>query len=79
VILRGAAASDLPDPAALAGLRQPTLVLAWEGDPGHPLSTAERLAAELPHATLCVARKLADLGAWPRRVAEFCAGLGPRG
>jgi pimeloyl-ACP methyl ester carboxylesterase len=78
-ILRGAAASDLPDSAALAALRQPTLVLAWEGDDGHPLSTAERLAAELPHATLDVARKVADLGAWPNRVADFCAGLASRG
>jgi pimeloyl-ACP methyl ester carboxylesterase len=72
-ILRGAAASDLPEPDAVAQLRQPALLLAWEGDDGHPLSTAERLAELLPDATLSVARRLPDLGAWPQLVAEFCA------
>jgi pimeloyl-ACP methyl ester carboxylesterase len=74
-ILRGAAESDLPDPGALGRLRQPALLLAWEADTGHPLATAERLAALLPNATLSIARKLADLGAWPRLVADFCARL----
>jgi pimeloyl-ACP methyl ester carboxylesterase len=72
-ILRGAADSDFPDAGAVARLRQPALLLAWEGDDGHPLSTAERLAELLPGATLSVARRLQDLGAWPRLVAEFCA------
>ena len=72
-VLRGAAASDFPEPDAVAKLRKPTLLLAWEGDDGHPLSTAERLAELLPEATLSVARRLQDLGAWPQRVAEFCA------
>jgi 3-oxoadipate enol-lactonase len=77
-ILRGAAASDLPEPARVAKLGQPTLLLAWEGDDGHPLGTAERLAELLPNATLAVARKLADLGSWPGLVAGFCAELGAR-
>jgi pimeloyl-ACP methyl ester carboxylesterase len=77
-ILRGAADSDLPDPDAVARLRQPALILAWEGDDGHPLSTAERLAELLPNATLHVAQRLADLGAWPKRVADFCAGVAQR-
>jgi pimeloyl-ACP methyl ester carboxylesterase len=72
-VLRGAAASDFPDPEAVARLRQPALLLAWEGDDGHPLSTAERLADLLPDATLSVARRLPDLGEWPRLVAGFCA------
>jgi pimeloyl-ACP methyl ester carboxylesterase len=72
-ILRGAAASDFPDPDTVAYLRQPTLLLAWEGDDGHPLSSAQQLAELLPGATLSVAKRLADLGAWPGRVAEFCA------
>jgi pimeloyl-ACP methyl ester carboxylesterase len=77
-ILRGAADSDLPDPEAIARLRHPALLLAWEGDPGHPTSTAERLAELLPDATLSVARRLVDLAAWPGLVADFCAGLGRR-
>ena len=72
-VLRGAAASNFPAPDAVARLRQPTLLLAWEGDAGHPLSTAQRLAELLPGATLTVAHGLRDLGTWPRLVAEFCA------
>ena len=43
-VLRGAAASDLPAPEAIAALEHPALILAWAGDPGHPESTADRLA-----------------------------------
>ena len=75
-ILRGAAASDLPAPAAIAKLSQPTLILAWRGDDGHPLSSAEALRGLLPHAELLVAERLADLAAWPKRVARFLAELG---
>lgn len=76
-ILRGAAASDLPAPERIAQLTQPALLLAWEGDAGHPLASAERLAELLPNGSLHVARQLADLGAWPGLVADFCAGLAP--
>lgn len=73
MVLRGAAASDLPAPEAIAELAHPALVLAWETDAGHPVSTAERLAALLPHAELHVADTLAAIGTWPRRVAKFVA------
>ena len=53
-MLRGAAASDLPDPAQLRGLEIPALVIATRGDPGHPLSTAEKLVELLPNAELRV-------------------------
>jgi pimeloyl-ACP methyl ester carboxylesterase len=69
-IVRGAAASDLPEPAAVAKLPQPVLILAWRGDEGHPLSSAEALARLLPQAELLVADRLADLAAWPKRVAR---------
>ena len=72
-VLRGAATSDFPLPDAVAKLRQPALLLAWEGDDGHPLSTAQKLAELLPGATLSVAKQLQDLGGWPQQVAEFCA------
>jgi pimeloyl-ACP methyl ester carboxylesterase len=72
-VLRGAAASDLPGPDELAALAQPALVLAWDGDEGHPLSTAERLAELLPHAELQVATHLRDVLGWPARVAAFLA------
>ena len=64
-ILRGAGLSDLPAPDEVARIDVPTKILAWVNDPGHPLSTAERLATLLPHATLSVARTPGDVEAWP--------------
>lgn len=78
--MRGAASSDLPDPAALRSLRAPALILAWRGDPVHPLATATRLAELLPHAELHVAGSFDAVRAWPARIAAFvqAAGGGPR-
>ncbi|MEV0584618.1 alpha/beta fold hydrolase [Nonomuraea sp. NPDC050310] len=75
-VLRGAGASDLPDPEDLAKMGVPTLILAWAGDPGHPVSTAERLAALLPAADLHVATTRAELASWTGRVSGFLAGPG---
>ena len=72
-VLRGAAASDLPPPEALAGIAVPTLVLALAGDPTHPVASAEGLAAAVPGATLHVADDLDEVADWPRRTAEFLA------
>ena len=76
-VLRGAAASDLPAPDAVKGLSQPTLLLAWETDRGHPVSTSERLAALLPHAELVVARRLRELAAWTDRLETFLESVAP--
>jgi pimeloyl-ACP methyl ester carboxylesterase len=73
-VLRGAGATDLPPLDQLAGLDQPTLVLAWEGDPGHPVSTATALAGALIRAELVVAPSLAEVTHWPGRVAAFLQG-----
>ena len=70
-VLRGAAASDLPDPDAVRDVTVPTLLLAWETDPGHPVSTAERLAELLPDTELHVARKLRELASWTNRLEAF--------
>jgi len=69
--MRGAADSDLPDRAALRELRVPALILAWRGDPVHPVSTATRLAELLPRAELHVATTLDEIRAWPERIAVF--------
>ena len=76
-ILRGAADSDLPSPEELAAAvgDRPVLVLAWETDAGHPVSTAEALVDALPHAELHVATEPADVLRWPERVASFVAPL----
>ena len=70
-VLRGAARSDLPRPDALAQLTLPVLLLPWVGDPTHPLSTAETLAATLPDARMDVAESAADVDRWPAVVAGF--------
>lgn len=74
-IMRGAAASDLPPLAQLATIEQPALILAWAGDPGHPVETAQALADTLPNATLHVASSLAEIEAWPSLVQPFLAAV----
>jgi pimeloyl-ACP methyl ester carboxylesterase len=70
-VLRGDAASDLPDPEALRGLGHPALILAWADDPGHPVSTAEKLRGLLPGARLHVSPDYADVRSWGDRAAAF--------
>lgn len=70
-VLRGAALSDLPPPAALAAIDVPVLVLAWSGDPGHPLSTARSLAATMSDARWEIADTPGQLRRWPQVVAAF--------
>ena len=74
-VLRGAGASDLPAPDDVRKIEVPTLLLPWDTDPGHPLSTSERLAELLPKAELHVARRLEDVGTWTDRVETFLASL----
>lgn len=69
-IFRGAAQADLPAPDAIAGIKVPTLVLAWIEDPGHPLSTAERIAELVVDSELVIARTPADLALWPQLLHE---------
>lgn len=72
-VMRGAGASDLPSPEQLAGITQPTLILAWAGDPGHPVSTAERLAELIHGSELVVSETSAHVLTWGRRAAAFLA------
>jgi 3-oxoadipate enol-lactonase len=72
-VLRGAAASDLPDADAVRAVTAPTLLLAWETDPGHPVTTAERLAELLPDTELHVAHRLGDLASWTDLLEAFLA------
>ena len=71
VVLRGAGDSDLPAVERLGAIAAPALVLAWVGDDGHPLSTAELLAETLPDAELQVAQDLGDVLGWTDRVEAF--------
>jgi pimeloyl-ACP methyl ester carboxylesterase len=72
-VFRGAGVSDLPSPEQLRALPHDTLILAWATDPAHPLSTAEKLAALLPHSQLQVAHTVDDIRGWGALAAQFLA------
>lgn len=69
--LRGAGYADLPSLEAIATIKTPTLVLAWSGDPGHPVSTARALEATLPNVEMHVADTAAEFATWSDRIAQF--------
>lgn len=68
---RGAGHAQLPEPEVVAQIAAPTLVLAWTGDPGHPVSTAQRLGELLPRCEVVLASTAEDLSTWTDRVASF--------
>jgi pimeloyl-ACP methyl ester carboxylesterase len=70
IVLRGAATADLPPKEELSRIDVPTLILAWTGDPTHPLRTATRLNELMPHSRLVVARTPYGVMAWPGLFAE---------
>lgn len=72
-VLRAAARSDLPRLDEVRSIIVPTLLLAWEGDPAHPVATAQALADAMLQSDLRVARDLADVKAWPSVIEEFLA------
>ncbi|TYL45511.1 alpha/beta hydrolase [Nocardioides sp. BGMRC 2183] len=77
-LLRGAALTDLPAGADVAGIDVPVTVLAWSEDPAHPVSTAQALVAVLPQARLEVAHTPADVARWPQLLCEDVAAHNPR-
>lgn len=74
-ILRGAALSDLPSAEEVHNVIVPTLILAWDSDPGHPLAVAEELASLMIQNELHVAQSRDDLQKWPDLVANFLAAI----
>ena len=70
-IFRGAATANLPPRDLVEAITVPTLVLAWSGDPGHPVSSAEALVELMPHAQLSVAATWDDLRGWTDRLLRF--------
>jgi 3-oxoadipate enol-lactonase len=77
-VFRGAGHADLPTREQVRTITVPTLILAWSGDPGHPLSTAEALAELIDGSRLVVARTRAELDAWTSTAAAFLDSLGWR-
>jgi 3-oxoadipate enol-lactonase len=73
--LGGAARSDMPDQALLHQLQVPALILAWEDDAAHPVSTATKLAASLPDVRGLVICQPDDISAWESALVEFVKGI----
>jgi len=71
VVLRGARRSDLPAPERIAEIDVPALILAWDTDPVHPVSTAQRLDELLGDSVLHVSRTADDIRTWGKRAAAF--------
>jgi len=71
LVMRGAAEANLPERAELTKIDVPVLVLAWTGDPVHPISTAEELAGLIPDTELHVASTASDVHEWTARTNGF--------
>lgn len=76
-VFRGATTADFPTREEVAGIDVPTLVLAWTGDAGHPVSTATELTDLLPQARLELASTWDQLQTWTTRAADFLNQLTP--
>lgn len=70
-VMRGATTANLPTREQIAAIRVPTLILAWTGDPIHPISTAEELVSLIADAELHVASTAEEFGSWTGLVARF--------
>ena len=75
-VLRGAGMSDLPTAEEVRTITAPTLLLPWDTDPGHPMSTSEVLLSLLPTAERHAAYSLEEVGTWTDRVEDFLASIG---
>ncbi|MEZ5570710.1 MAG: alpha/beta hydrolase [Halioglobus sp.] len=69
--LGGAAQSDMPDPDILRQLQIPTLILAWEDDMAHPVSTAMELSDSLPDVRGLVICHPGDIREWETAMVKF--------
>ncbi|MEU4392641.1 alpha/beta hydrolase [Kribbella sp. NPDC023855] len=70
-VFAGISRSDLPAPDQIATITQQTLILAWDTDPLHPVSTAQKLQDLLPNADLHISRTAADVKTWTNRITDF--------
>lgn len=73
-VFRGAALADLPPGDELRTIVAPALILAWTGDPGHPMSTADRLGDLLPNSEVVSASTAEEFATWTDQTIEFLAG-----
>lgn len=72
---RGAGTADLPARHEIEQVDVPTLILAWSGDAGHPVSTAVELAGLLPANEMHIASTPAEFAQWTARCVSFIGSL----
>jgi len=70
-VFRGTGHADLPSPDQLQTIGVPTLVLAWTGDPVHPVATAERLGELLPNVEVSIASTMEQFSTWTGSAESF--------
>lgn len=71
LILRGAKLCNLLDREKLMALMMSALILAWVGDSGHPISSAEEVVRLLPDSRLVIAQNMDGVGAWTKEIRGF--------
>ena len=74
-VLRGAATADFPTRDQVRNIAVPALILAWSGDAGHPVSSAEALHQLIPTSELAIATSAHDVATWSSRIVEFLGSL----
>ena len=74
-IFRGAAGADLPPAEQISTIAVPTLILAWSGDAGHPVSSAEQLHDLIGGSELHVASTADEFATWTDCIITFVDGL----
>jgi 3-oxoadipate enol-lactonase len=70
-LLRGAGFADFPTREEVASISVPTLVLAWSGDAGHPLTTANELGSLMKGSDVVVASTWDELQQFGKRIVSF--------
>lgn len=70
-ILKGASNSDYQPKDKMKEIKVPTLILAWENDSSHPLSTAKDLKERIPDSEIFIAKNGKDLSEFTDRTLEF--------
>jgi pimeloyl-ACP methyl ester carboxylesterase len=73
-IFRGAGLTDLPPREEFSAIADiPCQVLAWTGDPAHPVSSAEEVHRLLPNSELFIAQNFEEFKTIPQKIRDFVA------
>ena len=74
-LLMGSAQSDLPPKDDLKQIDAPVLILGWQEDQSHPVSTAKQLRKLLPNSEIHLANEVRHVDQWDQQINQFLADL----